>query len=92
VLYGVPFACRRCHNLAYASQSETAHSRALRKTQAIRIRLGGSPCMSEDFPDKPKGMHWRTYFHLKAQAEDAEGRSWPPWIFRMLTKSPIVQR
>jgi hypothetical protein len=23
---------------------------------------GGSPNMAEDFPGKPKGMHWRTYW------------------------------
>jgi hypothetical protein len=79
ILYGGSvFACRQCHSLAYESQNETAHSRALSKTQAIRVKLGGGPC--GDFPPKPKGMHWRTYNRLAAQAEDAEFRSWPPWM------------
>src|SRR6266513_773273 len=31
------------------------------KSQKVRMRLGGSPNMLDDFPEKPKGMHWRTY-------------------------------
>jgi hypothetical protein len=55
------FACRHCSRLAYASQQESAHERGLLKAQKIRMRLGGSANMLEDFPEKPKGMHWRTY-------------------------------
>ena len=54
------FACRHCSRLAYASQQESAHFRGLWKAQKIRMRLGGSANMLEDFPEKPKGMHWRT--------------------------------
>ena len=38
------------------------------------MRLGGSPD-SEEFPDKPKGMHWRTYDRLYRQHDAAEERS-----------------
>src|SRR5262249_4975743 len=76
------FACRHCHNLAYESQNETAHSRALGKAQDIRRKLGGDPC--GDFPPKPKGMHWRTYWRWKRKEEEAEDRSWPPWLLRRL--------
>ena len=31
--------------------------------------------MSERFPDKPKGMHWRTYDRLRHRHDLAEGRS-----------------
>ena len=57
-LYGAGrlFACRHCYRLAYASQQESAHQRGLGKSQKIRMRLGGSPNMLEEFPDKPKGM------------------------------------
>ena len=51
------FACRHCSRLAYASQQESAHFRGLWKAQKIRMRLGGSANMLEDFPEKPKGMH-----------------------------------
>lgn len=85
ILYGGEiFACRHCHNLAYDSQSEPPHGRALLKAQAIRSRLGGSGSLAEDFPDKPKGMHWRTYYRLCNQAENAENHSWPPWVLKSL--------
>jgi hypothetical protein len=62
-LYGAGrlFACRHCCRLGYASQQESAHQRDLRKAQKIRMRLGGSANMLDEFPDKPKGMHWQTY-------------------------------
>jgi hypothetical protein len=31
--------------------------------------------MFEDFPDKPKGMHWRTYDRLRGRYDMAEARS-----------------
>ena len=63
VLYGAGelFACRRCYGLAYASQHEALRHRGLWKAQKIRMRLGGSPSLADVFPDRPKGMHWRTY-------------------------------
>jgi hypothetical protein len=79
-LYGAGrlFACRHCYRLAYASQQELAHERGLRKAQKIRMRLGGSANMLEGFPQKPKGMHWRTYerfcrVHGVAQAHSMIG-------------------
>ena len=41
----------------------------------IGSRLGGSVSMFEDFPDKPKGMHWRTYDRLRGRYDMAEARS-----------------
>lgn len=88
ILYGGSFfACRHCHQLAYDSQRETRHGRMLLKAQVIREKLGGTPCIADDFPQKPKGMHWRTYYRLQAQADDAESRSWPPWIYKMLNRA-----
>lgn len=69
VLYGgQTFACRDCRNLAYASTRQDADMRSLVKTQRIRQRLGGSPAMTEPFPERPKGMHHRTYWRLFAKA------------------------
>ena len=83
VLYGGSiFACRHCYQLAYDSQRETSHSRALSRAQAIRVKLGGTP--AGDFPDKPKGMHWETYNRLCTEYEEAESRSWPPWLIRQI--------
>jgi hypothetical protein len=76
-LYGAGrlFACRRCYRLAYTSQQESLHQRGLWKSQKIRMRLGGSPSMLDEFPDKPKGMHWRTYERLRDRHDAAKERS-----------------
>ena len=76
-LYGAGrlFACRDCYRLAYASQQESAHRRGRGKSQKIRMRLGGSPNMLEEFPGKPKGMHWRTYERWRRVHAVAEKRS-----------------
>jgi hypothetical protein len=69
------FACRHCSRLAYASQQESAHERGLLKVQGIRMRLGGTANMLDDFPEKPKGMHWRTYERLCRVHDAAKARS-----------------
>ncbi len=49
--------------VAYGSQFETPHDRALSAAQDIRYELGGAIFVPLDdiAPPKPKGMHWRTY-------------------------------
>lgn len=76
ILYGAGdlFACRSCHRLAYASQSEHARHRHLRQAQKIRERLGGSPSLFDLFPQKPPRMHWRTYKRLRARGLAVEER------------------
>jgi hypothetical protein len=76
-LYGAGrlFACRHCYRLGYTSQQDSAHQRGLWKSQKIRMRLGGSSSMLDEFPDKPKGMHWRNYHHLRRAHDVAEARS-----------------
>lgn len=68
------FRCRMCHGLSYASQFETPHFRVLSRAQKIRQRLGGSSDVSEPFPLKPKGMHWRTYERLRELHDDLQER------------------
>lgn len=77
-LYGAGphFACRKCYDLRYQSQRENRGDRALRVCQDIRERLGGSRSLAKPFPEKPKGMHWRTYNALRARAKEAEAVSW----------------
>lgn len=76
VLYGgTHFRCRKCLNLAYSSQNESPMYRALSQAQKIRQRLGGSGSLDEAFPDKPKGMHWRTYDCLRERSERLEVQS-----------------
>jgi hypothetical protein len=59
------FACRQTwgRQVAYASQFQTRHQRALRGAQGLRYRLGGEEFTRlDDFPPpKPRGMHQRTY-------------------------------
>jgi hypothetical protein len=69
-----PFACRTCYGLAYASQRESRGYRGLAKARKIRARLGGSMNMFDAFPERPKGMHWRTYLRLRRLHEAAEAR------------------
>src|SRR5277367_2262353 len=68
-------ACRRCFGMAYASQQEPVRQRGLMKAQKIRMGLGGSPSMMDTFPDRPKGMHWRTYHRIQATHDRAADRS-----------------
>lgn len=83
------FACRHCHQLAYASQWIQPWERALTHAQAIRERLGGTASMYEPFPQRPKGMHWRTYHELRRQHDDANAHSWPGWLRRWKRPSRV---
>ncbi len=61
--------------MAYRSQGERSYERALTRTQDIRIKLGGDPSLDTPFPDKPKGMWWRTYWRVRGEAQEAEYRN-----------------
>lgn len=72
---GSLFLCRHCLDLGYASQRTPAAERALRKARRLQNKIGecrdifGNPA---PFPDKPKGMHWKTYDRLYEQYCAAE--------------------
>lgn len=70
---GAMFACRRCRGLAYESQRETAGDRAIRRADAIRDRLKWEPGILNPDGWKPKGMHWRTFWRLKAEHDRLRG-------------------
>ena len=71
-LGGPHFLCRECQDLSYASQRERGGSvAALHRCQRIRTKLGGSPNTSKPFPEKPKGMHLKTYQRLHEEHEAA---------------------
>ncbi len=61
------FACRRCYNLAYQSQCYGRDDRYVAQAAKIRRALGGPEGILDDFPDRPKGMHWRTYERLASR-------------------------
>ena len=69
---GTYFLCRHCYRLAYASQREDRYDRSLRRANNIRMRFGGDPGIASLFPDRPKGMHHKTYEHLQSAVLSAE--------------------
>jgi hypothetical protein len=84
IIYGgARFRCRRCHHLKYDTQYEQAFARAATRALKIRERLGCKGGIDEPFPDKPKGMHWKTYRRLEAQDERLQARwaagLWARW-------------
>ena len=58
--WGGRHACRICQRVGYATQLEKERDRIQTRANRIRKRLGGEPGV-ENYPAKPKGMHWRTY-------------------------------
>lgn len=74
-LCGTYFVCRHCTRASYASQRETPSDRMLRRAQKIRRRLGASMNLTESVWRKPKGMHWRTFWRFREEAEEADYRS-----------------
>ena len=67
VLYGGSvFACRHCQRLAYKCQRETPDDRATRRADKLRDRLGWEAGILNGAGDKPKGMHWQTFWRMQA--------------------------
>lgn len=75
ILYGgAVFRCRKCQGLRYETQYEPPFARAATRALKIRERLGCKGGIDDPFPAKPKGMHFRTYEGLRAEAERQERR------------------
>ena len=67
VLYGgAVFACRQCQRLAYPSQREAPDDRACRRADKLRDRLGWEAGILNGEGNKPKGMHWLTFWRMRA--------------------------
>ena len=71
ILYGGSiFACRHCHQLAYASSREDAADRAIRKADRVREQLGWQRGILNDLGGKPKWMRWATFERLVDQHDE----------------------
>ena len=68
----VHFRCRKCCGLGYRSQRKGREARGLEKAARIKQQLGGSGDYADPVPERPKGMHQRTYERLCNEAEKAE--------------------
>ncbi len=76
MLYGSGiFACRHCHQLAYASAREDAGDRAMRRADRLRARLGWEPGILNGDGGKPKWMRWRTFDRLSERHDRLVNRS-----------------
>ncbi len=81
ILYGGSrFRCRHCHRLKYETQYEPDFARAATRALKIRQRLGADGGIADPFPDRPKGMHKRTYEQLR-QEEEMFQLAWSQGIF-----------
>jgi hypothetical protein len=65
-------ACRICYQLRYASQRRGAKSQRWLTALKLRMRLGGLASIAAPFPERPCGMHRRTYDRLRLRAERLE--------------------
>jgi hypothetical protein len=76
-LYGAGklFACRHCYRLGYRSQLKREHFARWHQADKLRKKLGGEAGRGFPIAEKPKGMHWATYWrrveeirHLEVEA------------------------
>ena len=75
ILYGGSnFRCRLRHRLKYEAQYESVYSRGTSRIFKIRERLCGTGGIDDPLPDKPKGMHWKTYIRLHDEAQRLQQR------------------
>jgi hypothetical protein len=68
---GTYFLCRH-YRLAYTSQREDRYDGALRRANNICMQLGGKRGTGSLFPNRPKGMHHKTYKRLQSAVLSAE--------------------
>jgi hypothetical protein len=67
------YYCRQCFdNPRYASQAKSTQGRLHFEACKLRLRLGGVASTAAPFPDRPRGMHRRTYARLLHRAEKLE--------------------
>ncbi len=77
----VPFAthalaCRLCHRLTHESQRLNRYWRLNRRLDKLWHRMGGDEDDHSEWPEKPKGMHWRTFERLKSEWSGVNDEIW----------------
>ncbi len=71
------FACRHCYGLTYQQRRSRGFDRYQDRAMSIQRNLIKRGAPNDDFlsweylPDKPKGMHWRTYQRYVDKFEQA---------------------
>jgi len=66
------FAARKAYRLPYRSQRESGIDRTHARQARLSEKLGAKYDFYEGYvPDRPKGMHKRSYLRLSAKLEDA---------------------
>jgi hypothetical protein len=68
---GSLFASRKAHRLAYRSQRQSPHDRAISQAFKRRRQLGSTAGIG-DYIEKPKGMRWATFDRKMDKIEAAE--------------------
>ena len=88
------FASRRAYRMAYRSERGGPMDRSHTRQARIFEKLGGEYRFFEDPPpDRPKGMHHRTYERLLAELRGAEQRHdaiYAIGVLRLLKKDPSL--
>jgi hypothetical protein len=92
---GHRFLSREGYRLGYACQRETRTDRLMRKARRLHRGLGGKgDPLEEDSPEKPKGMHWRTYERKQAawtEAVETADEAFAKWIGRKFGMSEMTK-
>jgi hypothetical protein len=69
------YFCRAClGNPVYACQAKSTHSRQHFEACKLRLKLGGEASPLASLPDRPRGMHRKTYNRICARIHGLESQ------------------
>jgi hypothetical protein len=67
------YFCRQClGNPMYACQAKSTKGRRHFEACKLRLRLGGIASVNASLPERPRGMHKKTYARLRKRIDDLE--------------------
>jgi len=86
------FTCRQCAHVNYFSQQENKASRPISQAQKLRQRIDASSALVDpiEMKQKPKGMHWQTFYRHLNKINQAEGLALLIMGSRLLNYSKIL--